>query len=44
MEGRNTVGRGENFGECRMGRLVHLDKAVVEDVVGKKGMVVMEIV
>ncbi|KAK7857664.1 ubiquitin-conjugating enzyme e2 36 [Quercus suber] len=26
-----------------MGRLVHLDKAVVEDVVGKKGTVVMEI-
>ena len=44
MEGRNIVGWGENFGERRMGRPVHLDKAVLEDVVGKKGTVVMEIV
>ena len=45
MEGRNIVGWGENLGEHRKGRLVHLDKVVLEDVVGKKkGMMVLGIV
>lgn len=38
------MGWGENLGEHRKGRLVHLDKVVLEDVVGKKGMMVMGIV
>lgn len=44
MEGRNIVGRVENMGEHRKGRLVHLDKVVLEDVLGKKGMMVMGVV